>query len=49
MANDLGDLMIAILGADGVEQVELERPREAVPGPPAPRAGLAAAGAGGPS
>jgi protease I len=30
MANDLGDLTIAILAADGVEQVELERPRQAV-------------------
>jgi protease I len=30
MANDLGDLTIAILAADGVEQVELERPREAL-------------------
>jgi hypothetical protein len=30
MANDLSDLTIAILAADGVEQVELERPRQAV-------------------
>jgi protease I len=30
MANDLGDLTIAILVADGVEQVELERPRQAL-------------------
>jgi protease I len=30
MANDDGDLTIAILAADGVEQVELERPRQAV-------------------
>lgn len=30
MANELRDLKIAILATDGVEQVELERPREAV-------------------
>jgi protease I len=30
MANDLSDLTIAILATDGVEQVELERPRQAV-------------------
>jgi protease I len=30
MANDLRDRTIAILAADGVEQVELERPRQAV-------------------
>jgi protease I len=30
MANELGDRTIAILAADGVEQVELEQPRDAV-------------------
>ena len=30
MANELGDRKIAILATDGVEQVELEQPRDAV-------------------
>ena len=30
MANELDGMKIAILAADGVEQVELEQPREAV-------------------
>jgi len=32
MANELRDSKIAILATDGVEQVELEQPREAVQG-----------------
>jgi len=30
MADDLSGMKVAILAADGVEQVELERPKQAV-------------------
>jgi len=36
VANELDGMKIAILAADGVEQVELEQPREAVENAGAP-------------